>query len=57
MIVDKEYEYNCCIKFTIEQKNELNNLAKEYGLTVTQLVKATALNKLKQYKGTPSLFN
>lgn len=56
MIKSKEQDYNCCIKFTIDQKNELENIARGYGLSITQIIKVITLKKLKEYKEAPNQF-
>lgn len=56
MIKQKGQEYNCCIKFTMDQRDELENIAKDYGLSITQIIKVITLKKLKEYKETPNQF-
>lgn len=56
MMKSKEQDYNCCIKFTLEQKVELESIAKDYGLSITQIIKVITLKKLKEYKEAPNQF-
>jgi hypothetical protein len=56
MMKSKEQDYNCCIKFTLDQKVELESIAKDYGLSITQIIKVITLKKLKEYKEAPNQF-